>query len=327
MTVELIDDMSLWDGFVSESPQGTIFSTSQWLEAACAAQGGEPRCLAVMADGRLVAGATCVHIARGPLRKASTPVLTPYGGIVYRPDPGKRHSEAESFNMSCAEALDLYLTSRYHNVFLVHAPGFTDVRPLTWADWKEHVRYSYVMDITDVDSLWGLLERRVRTVIRNAESSLELGGPIDTGSFTELYERIYRDRGTRLPVGSEVVRRFVDNVMKLDKAEMRTVRNEHGDIVSSMILVRDERTVYAWLSGSVPGENSSGAFTLLFWDAVKRYTKECAKLDMVGANIASLAFFKKGFAGSLTPYYVTEYHRSKMTRLLFGAYSKLSWLL
>jgi len=183
LVVRKVEDASLWDDFVASSPQGTVFSSSAWLGAAGGVQGGAPRMVGVYKNGRLVAGVGFVHIARGFLAKATTPAVTPYGGFLYRPDPGKRGSEAESFNMKCSELLIEYLQKNYGNVFLVHGPGFRDVRPFTWAGWRESVRYTYVVDISDIDRVWDMLERRVRTVIRNAESSLELGGAVDTARF------------------------------------------------------------------------------------------------------------------------------------------------
>ena len=323
LTVERVEDTALWDGFVLNSPQGTVFSTSAWLNAASSAQGGEPLIVGVWKNGRIVAGVSCVRVTRGPFKKATSPVMTPYGGIIYRPDPGKRCSESESFNMTCAEHLIKYFSERYNYVFLVHSPGFKDIRPLIWEGWNEMMRYTYIMDITDTGRLWDLLERRVRTVIRNAESSLKLGGPIDTGHFAELYTRIYRDRGLLPPVRPSLVRMLLDDILRTDLAEMRTVCDSKGRIISAMVLVNEARCVYSWLSASIPGENATGAFSLLFWDAVKRHSGVHEKLDMVGANIPSIAFFKKGFGGMLTPYYVTEYYSSIISRMAFKAYSRI----
>ena len=321
ITVEKVEDTSLWDSFVSSSPQGTVFSTSLWLNAASKAQGGEPRIMGVWENEKLVAGVSFIHIARGPFKKATSPVLTPYGGFIYRPDPGKRASEAEGVNISYAEYLTNYLHTHYNNVFLVHSPGLHDIRPFTWAGWTDNVRYTYIVDITDTEKIWDMLERRVRTVIRNAESSLEISGPVDVELFTGLYEHIYHDRRLPLPVGSKVFKAMVDNILRTDIAEMQTVRDGGGNVISSMITVSDSSCVYAWVSGSIPEKNASGAFSLLFWDAVKRHSSVHKRLDMVGANIRPIAFFKKGFGGILTPYYVTEHYSSQISRTAMKAFS------
>ena len=324
LTVRTVDSDMLWDAFNADSPQGSVFTSAAWIRAACDAQGASPRFFGVFERDRLSAALSYAGIVRGPFRKASTPVLTPYGGLLYRPVPGKRQSESDGFNLSCAEILADHVAGHCGHAMLVHHPAMTDIRAFNWAGWSDSVRYTYRIDIADADQVWGLMERRVRTVIRRAEESLELGGPVDTGQFIDLYTRIYRDRGGSPPVATSIVRALFERVMVMPEADMRSVCDGDGKVVSTMILLSDGRTVHSWLSGSLPGENGSGAFSLLFWDAVRRYSGQCAHLDMIGANLESIAFFKKGFGGLLTPYYVTERYASPYIRMLFRLYTRMT---
>ena len=326
MTVQRINDESLWNSFVSTSPQGTVFSKSQWLNAAAGAQGGIPKYIGVFEDQKLAAGITFVELSRGTFRKITTPVLTPYGGMIYRQDSGKRLSEQESFNMSCAEKIVEYLNPRYRYSFLVHSPGLTDVRPFTWAGWSEKVRYTYVLDLSDRDRIWDLMERRVRKVLRKAESILELGNTIDSGHFGGLYERIYLDRGNKPPVERKIVIALLNNALQSGLAEIRTVHDANGEIVSVLVVVSGDEKAYAWISGSIPDRNSTGALSYLLWDSIQRYSETCASFDLLGANLPTIAFFKKGFGGMLTPYYVTERYSSLFSKAVYGVYGGLKKL-
>jgi hypothetical protein len=321
-TAEIGDNL-LWDAFVAESPQGSVFSSSAWMRAAAAAQGGRPVLLGVLENGKPVAGTAFVEVVRGPLRKATSPVLTPYGGMMYGPYTGKRPSEAESFHHACAEVLIDHLRKRYSSIFLVHDPNFTDVRPFVWKGFCTSVRYTYIMDLSDLDHLWDLVERRVRTVIRNGESVLALDGPLGIKEFGELYERTYRDRGNTPPIARSIVERMIEPLLAEGIAEMRTVRDVEGSPIAAMVFAFDRRTVYALVSGTIPARNPSGASSLLFWDAAKRHAGTRAQLDLVGANIPSIAFFKKGFGGALAPYYCTERYSSPAVRAAFSLYHRM----
>ena len=327
MTVQKINDEALWDSFVSSSPQGSVFSKTRWIKTAASAQGGMPRFFGVFENNKLAAGISCIELSKGGLKKITTPVLTPYGGMVYGPWTGKRQSEEESFNMDCAEELIKYIGSRYNYSFFIHSPGLSDIRPFTWAGWNERVRYTYVVDLTDVDEIWDHMERRVRTVLRKADSELEISGAIDLSDFGELYEHIYKDRGSKPPIERKIVTTMTGDILKSGIGEMRTVLNKAGDVISSMITVSENTTAYAWISGSIPESNSSGAFSLLFWDAIRRYSGSCTYLDMVGANFSSIAFFKKGFGGKLKPYYITEKYSSNFSKAVFRIYGQLKKLL
>ncbi|MDP2982842.1 MAG: GNAT family N-acetyltransferase [Candidatus Latescibacter sp.] len=324
MEILKVEDASLWDAFALSSPQGTVFSTSGWMQAAARTQGGKPVFLGVFENGKPAAGVSFVELARGPFKKATTPVLTPYGGILYRPFPGMRESEAESFNHSCAEMIIEYLQKRYDQVFLVNSPGFGDVRPFSWNRFACTVQYTYILDIESPDKLWERLERRVRTVIRNAEASLFLEGPVSAEQFGDLYEHTYKDRGNKPPVNRSMVVKMVEAVMSGGMGEMRTVRDGDGKIVAAMIFTEDARRVYAWVSGVIPALNHTGASSLLFWDAARSHSGENTCLDLVGANLRTISFFKKGFGGALTPYYTAERYSSRVTHALFSFYSRLN---
>ena len=43
------------------------------------------------------------------------------------------------------------------------------MRPFIWRGWDTRLRYTYQMDLSDLDALFERVERRTRTVIRKAE--------------------------------------------------------------------------------------------------------------------------------------------------------------
>lgn len=318
MEVKRIEDAALWDEFVHTSPEGTLFSTSGWVRMAACAHGGAPVTLGAFDDGRLAAGVAYVEVSRGVLRKAAPPALTPYCGFLFRPFRGKRRSEEEGLRHAGAAPLVEHLSGRYGHVYLVHPPGVLDMRPFTWHGYNASVRYTYVMDITDPDRLWDLMEHRVRTVIRNAEALLTVESSSSVDLFGALYEHVYIDRGNEPPIRRDRVMRMVAEVLEAGLGEMRVVKDADGAPLCAGVFVRDTRTVYAWVSGAIPARNSSGAMSLLFWDTAGRYCATHAALDMVGANLPAVAFFKKGFGGSLVPYFVTERYASPLTRAAFS---------
>ena len=60
LVIKRVDNQSLWDDFVAASPQGTVFSTTEWLNAASSAQGGEPHIMGVWKEDQLIAGISFV---------------------------------------------------------------------------------------------------------------------------------------------------------------------------------------------------------------------------------------------------------------------------
>jgi len=324
--IRKIKDVSLWDRFVSNSPQGTVFSTSKWLTAGASTQGGKPVMLGVWDENNFIVGVSFVEITRGPLKKANSPVLTPYGGFIYNIDPDKSGSNTESLQLLCAEKLINHIQKKYHYVSFVHSPGFVDIRPFSWQNWKESVRYTYLLDITDTDKLWGRFRDRARKKIRRAENSLVIGDFIDTEEIGRMYESIFRARKTDPPLSREIVTSMVSNLRESGLVKITTAIESNGETIAVLALVLGKDTVYTWVGATYPEKNYTGADSLLIWNAIKSNSDTHKNLDMMGANIPSIAFFKKGFGGTLVPYYVTERYSSLMSRTAFHAYSKMKRL-
>ena len=321
--IKKIKDISLWDRFVSNSLQGTVFSTSTWLTAGASAAGGEPVMLGVWDEDNFIVGVSFVEIKRGPLKKASSPVITPYGGFIYNIDSDNLRSDTESLQLLCAEKLINHLQKKYNYISFVHSPGFVDIRPFSWQNWKESVRYTYLLDITDTDKLWGRLRDRARKKIRRAENSLVIGDSIDTEEIGHMYESIFRARNTDPPVSREIVTSMVSNLRESGLVKITTALESNGETIAVLALALDKNTVYTWVGATYPEKNYTGADSLLIWNAIKNNSDTHKYLDMMGANIPSIAFFKKGFGGILTPYYVTERYSSPMSRTAFQTYSKM----
>lgn len=316
-----VTDDAVWDAFVESSPQGSVFSTSAWMRAAAEAQGGEPVMLGVFENGRLSGGCAFLEIKRGPFRKATAPVLAPYCGFLFAPFSGTRPSEEESRNAVCAGALIEFLQKRYHHVLLIHDPRYLDMREFLWRGFSCQVKYTYILDLADPDKLWNELEDHKRRCIRKADTTLSIEETKDSLLFREMYSRLYRDRGIRMPVPKLLAGEIVDRMCARGIAKVNVVRDQKDELVVLKAVTFDNKTVYDFVDGAIPSRNNSGASTMLLWDVIRRHTGVHDRFDLVGANMRSIAFFKKGFGGVLTPYFVTEWYSSPLTRAAFTAYA------
>ncbi len=321
--IRKIVDGRLWNSFVTSSSHGTVFSTKQWLDAGAAAQGGIPVILSAWDGDTMIAGVAFTELSRGPLKKANTPVLAPYGGLVYNISSEGAGRDTDSLQLLCAEKLIDYLQRKYNYVLLSHSPDFNDIRPFSWSGWSEKVRYTYLLDISDPERLWQKSRERARRKIRKATENLKIGGAVDAETVADLHERFYRDRDRTPPVSKGIVISMMHALERSGLVDINTVQDKSGRIIALQVTVLGFKTVYTLLYGTLPNSGYSGADSLLIWNAVKKYSTTHKRLDLVGANIPSIAFFKKGFGGTLTPHYVTEYYSSPLAHAAFSFYSMI----
>jgi hypothetical protein len=310
-----IDDDSAWDALVRQGVGGTVFATSAWLGCAQEALQAPVRRWGCVRNGRLVAGVSGVESCRAGCRRLFTPELTPHGGFQCLCPAAAAPGRAEAEQHRTAGLLCEYLEGRYAHVHLTHAPALTDMRPFAWAGHQVRVRYTYRIPLTSPEDLWQRLERRTRTVVRKAASSgWQIRPAPDLELFADLYARVYQRQGQRQPVPVDAVKRFVRQALGAGLAQAVAVVSPADQTAAVVVFVADADQLYAWVAGADPVHNASGALSLLYCRVLE--TATARTFDFVGANLPSIAMFKRGFGGNLTPYYTSERFASRALRLL-----------
>jgi hypothetical protein len=307
------EDPKEWDAFVGTAVGGTLFSTSAWLACAAEALGAQCRRFGLYKNGHLVAGVSGCEGRRAGMGKFTTPLLTPHGGVLLAPVGGKGPAKMEAEAAQAMRRLADFLTGRFDYVNLTQAPALHDVRHFVWAGWQAQARYTYMFETGDADSLWERLERRTRTVVRKAEKSgFVLQPSVDFSLLRQLYEKIFAARDGSPLIDSGAVERFAASACAAGLAEIRQVESADGQVAAMVAFALGEDTAYAWLPGAEPAMANTGALSLLYWN----YLKECPRprFDFVGANLESIAKFKRGFGGELVPYFAVEGYRSALVQ-------------
>ena len=322
----IITDASTWDEFV-QSAGGPVFSRYAWLDAVAPIQGGKAVRIGSWYEGRIAAGAAFIEISRGGLRKAVSPILTPYCGFLYGDERDDGSGDTSSVQQLCAEQLIRFLENRYHYTMLAHDPGFSDIRPFSWKGWTTGVRYTYLLDISNPDAVWEKCRPRARRQVARAEKLFSVGTGCDPKVIGDIHEQTFRAKGEHLPVTGAQVAAWVKALNGNGLMEVRTALDQNGIVAGVQVNVLGPDTVYTVVYGTGSAYRDLGVDALLLWDAVKHYSRTRRYLDLVGANMPSIAFFKRGFGGDLKPYYVTERYSSTLAQLALNAYSTAKKLL
>ncbi|NKB70149.1 MAG: GNAT family N-acetyltransferase [Candidatus Latescibacteria bacterium] len=306
----------VWDDFVHRANGGTVFSTDAWLHCAQRCLGGQIRRYGCFKNGRLTAGVSGLARTRLGLRSLSTPPLTPHGGLLLAPVASKGPAKTEAEWNRATDELVAYLQGHYHHTHLVLSPAIADIRPFTWKGWSHRARYTYQFQLGDEDSLWERLERRTRTVIRKAEKSdFRVRQTDDLDLFRRQYESIYSRQGGA-PAAAATVQHFVGEVLAAGLGRALVVESAAGQAAAIVVFVHGFDTVYAWQAGADPAQNNSGALSLLYWRLLVQAPR--AHFDFVGANLPSIAHFKRGFGGDLVPYHAIDGFSGGWPRRLYS---------
>ena len=324
LEVVQIHDPEIWDAFVRTSPEGTVFSTSAWLEAASEALGGTPFLLGCYRGGDLIGGYGLLRVQKMGVKKAATPPLTPYGGFLFAPSSASRAAQEEGKRTAVASELIERLEGDFHYVLLRHPPELHDVRPFGWAGWSVQVQYTYVVPMQDMETVRRSFEHSIRKQINKAEKQgIRIAESADIAAFLRLQDRSFARRKSAPPLTRDRMRDFYERLRARDLCRLYVAEDASGRPLSARIVVPGFDTVYDWVAGADPDYYATGATPLLVWTIMKELSGTHSYFDFSGANLPSVSKFKRGFGGELKSYYLTEHYSSMVSKAVIKGHLML----
>ena len=282
-----------YDELVARSPQGSIFSTSWWLDAV-APEAWRPN---LVEDGELrAAWPTVVKRNRWGALHLGAP-LTPFlGPILPAPEGEKRRwTSAEQSLELLLEELGTYahLEARCH-------PSFAYWTPLSWHGFTQTTRFTWRLDDTsDLEVGEARLRPNIRSDIRKARKQ---GVTVADGNKYDLLELhaaagagARRERMTG-PTWQTI--EAVDGPAQThDARRVLVARGVDGEPHAAGYFVWDDRTMYYLVGASDSELRSSGATSLLLWSAVELASERGLSFDFEGSMLRSIERFFRAFGG------------------------------
>ena len=295
------DEYNIWDTFAAKSTQGTIFHKSYWLEAS----GKEFKIYGYFKGEELIAGVpVVVGDSKLGIKRSLHPPLTPYLGVIFRESQAKyvkRISDEKEISRNIAARIKEDFGFIYFNF----APSFTDLQPFIWEGFSSGVRYTYLLELSDLSDIWNNMDGKKRNHIKRAEKDgIHLESEGDFGQMFALVEKTF-ERQKKKPSFRPFAYKYNKVLSQKGQCASFVARNKAEEAIASVYIVWDEKRSYQLLAGYDPIKVHSGASALTIWEAIK-FTKEELRLnqyDFEGSMLPPVEQFFRKFGGKLTPYY------------------------
>jgi len=216
--------------------------------------------------------------------------LTPFQGILLKDTTGMKDANKIALSTEVTKALLPYCPNQFYNHYT-----FNDIRPFKWAGWDVDIRYTYVVDLTDLNRLWVNLEKKTRYEVTHAQKDYLTWVTPDFDTFNVLYSETFKRKGLERPITRDLIGRLV---FAFNAPIFATCTLYEAG--SMAIMIEDNKRAYYILGASDGGHTSS----LTLWDAFRKLGRYGTKeIDLVGCNSENVALFKRGFGGRLFPYF------------------------
>jgi hypothetical protein len=301
-----------WDEFVRQSPQGTLFHTTLWLEASRA-----PFTLFGCFRGEELRGGFAAGVVGRRSAGHPQPFLTPYLGLLL-PKPDGKYVTTISTNKAITAAFAAFLKEEFDSVEFRYPPEVIDLQPFIWGGFQAGLRYTYRLPLFDLDAALENMDKSRRRDIASAE---HLGWVEEGADFSEilrLSEKTFRRQG--LDAGfSDAALRFERVLRSAGRCRGFLTRVRSGEPVAAVWIVWDEKRAYGLISGYDNAEESRNAVALALWRSIQYTARdlELLEFDFEGSMIRGVEQFFRKFGPTLMPTYTIrlQKHESLQRRI------------
>lgn len=179
--------------------------------------------------------------------------------------------------------------------------------PLYWRGFRQTTRYSYFLEINDLDATWQNIAPDYRNQkIPKAQELVEVTADGSLDDFLEIHDQSYERKGLDPPVSYELMSRLDEALSTRNQRAIFFARDRNnGAIHSVAYLIWDHQSAWYLMAGDDPALRQSGAGVLLTWEAI-RYTAEVLRLpvfDFAGSMIRPIERVRRQFGAVQKPYF------------------------
>lgn len=178
------------------------------------------------------------------------------------------------------------------------------ILPFIWKGFKVVPRVSYrIEDLSDIDSVYGAFSKTVKKNIKSAQKKVDIIEESDVEVLLDIMDKTFAAQGRKYPVSRNIVRKIVTECDKREQGKMFTAIDKDNNVHACSYFVYDKDVYYYLIAGSDSEFRSSGAQTLILWEAIKHAAVKSKIFDFEGSMIEGIETFFRRFGGVPKTYY------------------------
>lgn len=313
---------SAWDEFVQSSPNGAIFSLSEYLKSI-----DQKHAVYYCFKKQEIRAAVAV-MESDDGRSAVLHDFIIYNGLMYGPPAHKQNiAQIHSEHFKISECIAAELTKVYQNISIRLHPSIIDIRPFLWHNYATDlpkyvpdIRYTSHIDISDfrkaqkpedvaLFSQFSAARRQeVRYAIKKGVVTEEI---FDAERFVEFYTMTMERQGESVEKKLlEQMKNLISNLYLKNMGTMFASATANGDVGSMAFFCFDNKRAYYLFGANNPQLRNEHTGSAVLWDAFHILSKKGIKeVDLEGVNSPKRGWFKLSFGGDIRSYY--ELHLGK----------------
>jgi len=296
----------------ASQPGIPVFSRDWWLDAAC----GEANWDVILVEdkGEIVASMPFYLKIRGGFRLMTMPPLTQKMGPYLVPASTLSHTEELSREKRIFREMIERLPCFDH--FFIHFNHVhTNWLPFYWAGFRQMTNYTYIVpDLSDRDRVFANMAQAKKGDIKKARKSLTVGFDLGAAEFYAHHSTSLRKKGMTISYNFALFQRLYNAAYGHSAGRVIFAKDAAGCIHAALFFVWDGESAYHLISSIDPEQCSSGALSLLSYEAMAYLSDFTKRYDFEGSMVEAIEASYRKFGTTQTPYFAISKTPSRLLR-------------
>jgi hypothetical protein len=300
-----VEELSEWESLVRQSAQGTLFHSRLWLDAL-----GEPYKLFGWFTGGQLRGGFAAGIVGPKAASAPYSALTPYLGLLFA-EGDTKYVTRISTEKQISRAFAVFLKQHFNSVQFRFPPEIIDLQPFIWEGFQIQLRYTYRLELRDIDAMLANMDKRCRRDLVAAEKQgIKIESDVPFTEVLPLCEMSLKRSGVE--TSALMVAERVEAVLRhAGRCRGFLARSREKTPLGAVWIVWDEKRAYYLLGGYSDPMKSGNAVALALWHAIQFTALDLrlSEFDFEGSMVPAIERFFRKFGGTIKPTYTVHYEK------------------
>ena len=294
-----------------------LFMQAWWMDAVCYNKKWD---VLIFEKKNKIVGVLVYHfIKKLGFKIIVQPLFTQYNGIWIDYPEQLSKNETLGFEKeimtNLIEQLESLKFSYYAQNF---GPSVTNWLPYYWKGFEQTTRYTYqITDLSDTEKCFQQFSHAKKKQINKAGKTLLIDQQLSGVEFYNHVKKNLNTIGKKLSYTEDLFFRLFEACKSRNQGCIISARNEQKQLHAALFIIWDENCAYNLISTIAPEFRSSGASSLVVWEAIKQMSNRTKVFDFEGSMEESIENSFRQFGTKQVPYLRIIMHNSLSVRILY----------
>jgi hypothetical protein len=295
-------DINAWDALAAESPQGSIFVRSWYMDAAAPGWQG----ITVYDEKRELCAIFPLFISRKYfIDYALQPMFTKYWGVCFANKLHKTCYEEYSWKKKILEAAIAAIPSSIKIFSYNFHPTFDYALPFHWESYKLETKYTFTIDLQPVyeDIFKSFPDHNRKEINKARKNGILIKEDFEIQPVLEILDKNAAGGKVMLSKKYYPVLEKIYTACKANNAcYILSAYSVEGQLLASALQLYSNNTNYSLVNNSDPAVRALFPMQLLTAEIIRKAQQHADTFDFLGLMMKNLEFFYRKFGPKPVPY-------------------------